>query len=429
MNTAEMKARLKKYQWPMYVVVILAYILSPFSRGAPAIMGPELIRDMNLDAAQFGLLGLSFFWTYALSNAPAGAVIDKIGPRRGLMISLLLTGIGSLAFSIAEAFWVVIVGRMLVSMATAGIFICGIKIMSSWFTVKQFPQLNGIFLGMGAVGSVLATGPLQFMMNSLGWRTSFAAIAAVCVVIAVLAFLIVRSKPADVGLPTPDELAGEAPPAKPAAEKTDWWTEMKPIITQKEFWFVTLFFLGVTSSGQVIASLWGGVLLSNVYGFDKMTVADIMTVMAVGMVLGSVVSGSACKKFGMPAVMLGGTIAFLSAWVYMVVNLRSLSVFELKTVYFLIGFCQMYAVVGAFAAIRQLVPAEKVGTAVGLSNACAWLFGAGLFNQIWGLIIGNISKGATPFPVAAFEVSMWVQAAALSCSVMCAIYLTRRVKG
>ena len=97
MDKSMMLEKLKKYQWTMYAIICIAYMLSPFCHQAPAVMGPELISDLKLDAAQFGLLGLTFFWAYAIANAPAGAIIDWVGSRIGLVLSLLVTAIGSFA--------------------------------------------------------------------------------------------------------------------------------------------------------------------------------------------------------------------------------------------------------------------------------------------------------------------------------------------
>ena len=426
MDKSMMLEKLKKYQWTMYAIICIAYMLSPFCRQAPAVMGPDLIRDLKLDAAQFGLLGLTFFWAYAIANAPAGAIIDRVGSRIGLVLSLLVTAIGSFIFSMAESLAMIVVGRMLVAVSLAGIFIAGVKIISSWFSAKQFATINGIYMGFGALGGLFATAPLQVLINQTGWRSSFVIITITCVVMAIISYLVVKSHPSDLGLPTPDELDEDTIlQIKKDSPQVHWWISTKQVLAQPRLWLIAVFALGTNATSQVIVALWGGVLLSNVYGLTKGEVAEILTYAALGAILGSIVVGWVSKKIGNAGVMLSGAVIFLLSWLYMLTNLRTLSIMELKIIYATIGFCGMYAVVGGFAVVRQLVPASQVGTAIGVCNTFAWIFGTGAFQQVWGLIINTVSKGQTPYPVEAFELAMWVQAATLVVSSFCAIYLIK----
>ncbi|HOV80252.1 MAG TPA: MFS transporter [Bacillota bacterium] len=424
-----MISKLKRYQWPLYAIVLLAYMLISFSRGAPAIMGPELIKDLSLNAAQWGLVGLTFFWAYALANAPSGGVIDAIGPRKSLLLCLLLIVLGCFVFSAGQTLGMVILGRVLVAVGSAGLMLAGIKLISSWFTVRQFPLYYGCYVGIGGFGSVLATAPLQFLMNSYGWRNSFVIIAVGTLVMTVIAFLIVRDRPADIGLPTPDELAGEeVPQAEQSESKVGYWVAARGLVVLPAFWLIAFFNFGTNSTGQVIGSLWGGVLLANVYGFDKAVVSSILTISAFGRVAGSVVAGAIARRIGTAGVMLSSAVIYIITWLYMLFNLRSLSVAELQAVYTVLGFCEMYAIVGIISTVRSLVPSALVGTGVGLINTLGWVFGAGVFNQVWGLIINSISKGQTPYPVRAFEMAMWVQACALIVTLVCGIILFRMLR-
>lgn len=422
MNKDALIRKLKQNQIPLYIIVVVAYMLIAFSRGAPAIMGPELIKDLQLTASQWGLVGLAFFWAYAIGNAPSGAVVDIVGPRKTLLACLLLLVIGCYVFSAAHSLTMVIVGRMIVAVGTAGLMIAGIKLISSWFTVKQFPLYYGGYLGFGGLGSFFATAPLQLLMNDFGWRTSFVIIAAGTLAMTVVAYFFVKDRPADIGLPTPDELAGEevAKEKEADAPTMGWMEATKKLLAMPRLWIIGLFFLGTNSTGQVIASMWGGILLANVYGFDKGTISGILTVSAFGLVAGSLVAGGICKRISSTGVMVATGVLFLVTWLYMLLNLRNLSVLELQVIYSIIGFVQMFAVVGGMSCVRELVSGEMVGTAIGGVNTFSWIFGAGVFNQIWGLIIDSVAKGRTPYPVEAFTTAMWVQTGILVITLVCA---------
>lgn len=414
--------KLRKYQIPIYIIVVIAYMLIAFSRGAPAIMGPTLIEDLHLTAAQWGLVGLVFFWAYAIANAPSGAIADILGPRKCVLFCLILIALGCFAFGAAESLGMILAGRLLIGMGTAGLMMAGIKLISSWFTVRQFSLYYGGYLGLGGLGSVFATAPLQLMMDQFGWRGAFLIIGGGTVALIVIAFLMIRNQPQDIGLPSPDEIAGEEVPNKEPEVQLSWGAAARQLIKRPAFWIIGFFFIGTNGTGQVIASMWGGVLLADVYGFSKAEVSSVLTVAAFGLIIGSLVAGWLCRRIGSTGVMLSTGIIYLATWMYMLINLRTLSIPQLQVIYSVIGFVQMFAVVGGMSCVRELVPGSMVGTAIGGVNTFSWIFGAGLFNQLWGVIIGSVSGGGQrPYPIQAFETAMWMQAGVLLLTLICAV--------
>lgn len=423
---------LNAYKWPILILVIIAYMMIAFSRGAPAIMGPGLMKELNIGAAEWGLVGLAFFWAYALVNAPAGAIMDKIGPRICVLASLLLIAAGCFFFSIAQGLGMIILGRVLVAVGSGALMMSGIKLISSWFTEKEFPFYYGLYVGIGGFGSVLATAPLNFLMNSFGWRMSFVYIAAGTALMMIVAYFVVKNQPADVGIPTPNEIKNEPVTLSannaPATEKVRWLDAFQALIKQPTIWLIVLFNIGTNSTGQVIGSMWGGVLLANVYSFDKGVIAAILTVSSFGRVFGSVIAGAIAKRIGTGGVLVSSGVLYLLTWMYMLINLQTLSVFQLQVIYTLLGFCEMYAIVGIISTVRTLSPVALVGTAVGIVNTCGWVLGGGVFNQLWGLILESAANGKGGYALSGFTTCMWVQAAALIVTFICGIILFKKLK-
>lgn len=421
-----MIGKLKTTRWPMYILVVIGYMMTPFHRMAPAIMGPDLMKELGLSAVDFGALGLTFMVAFALAQAPCGILLDRLGARRGVTLVLLLTAIGAFMFSTAQSLTMIIIARAVIAVALGGFLIGGAKIISQWFTTSQYPVMWAMFMGFGTMGGIGATSPLQFMMGKYGWRNSFAIIAAASVVIAIVTYLVMRDRPSDAGIPaTADELAGEVTPVSQAGPAKTGMAAIKQLISMPQMWLSALLVIGVTSSGQALTALWGGVFLADVYKLAKPVIGEILFASAVGAVLGCFIAGWLMKQIKITGVLITGTLGFLILWVYMLLNLRTLGVTELKVIMFLMGVVHMYVIACNFTLIKTLVPSELLGTGMGLVNMCAFIFGAGVFQQIWGIIIQKISKGAKPFPVEAFEAAMWLQVVFLIISVGCAFYFVK----
>lgn len=392
------------------ILAFLIYMLTNFHRPAVTVMGDQLIQDFGMTSVSFGFIGMIFMWTYALMQFPVGTLNDTWGPRKVLLICLVITSAGAMLFGASQSYLILVISRILVAVGISGFSASGAKLLAEWFDRKQFGKLWGSFMGWGVMGSVLATRPLVMLMDSVGWRVSFEIIGIISIVMLVLAYFVIDS---------PKELKTESLENKPASKpKTSGWDNLKTAVTRPETWLVVLFFIGVNSSGQVLCALWGGVFLQTVYGFSENLAANILMVAAICMIFGSLGSGFVKPQTGM----ISGSIVFLIIWLILTYGMGSLSLPAIYVVFGFIGFVQFWAVVAGFVFLRNVTPASIYGTVYGVANGAAWILGAGAFQQIWGFILQN---GVN---INNFQIAMKVQLVVLVLSCVAAVILANRSK-
>lgn len=58
------------------------YFLSYLYRTVNAVIAPDLIASLSLNAADLGLLTSMYFLTFAFFQLPLGMLLDRYGPRR-----------------------------------------------------------------------------------------------------------------------------------------------------------------------------------------------------------------------------------------------------------------------------------------------------------------------------------------------------------
>ena len=58
------------------------YFLSYFYRSVNAVIAPQLIREIELNATDLGLLTAAYFLAFAAFQIPLGLLLDRFGPRR-----------------------------------------------------------------------------------------------------------------------------------------------------------------------------------------------------------------------------------------------------------------------------------------------------------------------------------------------------------
>jgi sugar phosphate permease len=87
--------RVKRIQRSTLLLLILAGTLNYVDRATLSIGGPLIRKELDLSIADLGLLLSAFLWAYAFAQLPAGALIDRQGPRR-------LLGAGLAVWSFAQ---------------------------------------------------------------------------------------------------------------------------------------------------------------------------------------------------------------------------------------------------------------------------------------------------------------------------------------
>lgn len=102
-----------------------------------------------------------------------GMLVDRYGPRIMFSSILILGGLASMAFAMADNFQQLALLRFLSGFVGAG-FVVGIRMISEWFPARQTGIAQGVYGGWGNFGSAGAAGLLPIIAASVGgpdgWR-------------------------------------------------------------------------------------------------------------------------------------------------------------------------------------------------------------------------------------------------------------------
>lgn len=209
MHNLHQNRQYMRLRWAAFFIVGLAYVLSFFHRFAPAAISGELQAAFQTSGAELGGLAAMYFYVYTLMQVPTGILADTLGPRRVVTVGGAIAGVGSLLFGMADTLTAASVGRLLVGLGVSVIFISLLKLNSAWFHDRHFATMTGATILLGNVGSLLAAAPLAWALGYFSWRTLFAAVGVFSLLLAALAWWLVRDHPGKAGLPSLRELEGK----------------------------------------------------------------------------------------------------------------------------------------------------------------------------------------------------------------------------
>ncbi len=128
-----------------------------------------------------------------------GMLVDHFGPRKMYSAMLLLTAVLCFFFAMASSFEALALARFLLGFVGAG-FVIGIRMISEWYPAKQLGLAEGIYKGLGNVGSAVAaiTLPTLAVMfgGEDGWRYATAVTGLIALVYAAIYYVSVSDTPA-----------------------------------------------------------------------------------------------------------------------------------------------------------------------------------------------------------------------------------------
>lgn len=388
-----------------FAIISVGYLVVFFQRVAPAIVGPVLIENLGLAAADIGMMASMYFWAQAMGCLPAGLLSDRFGPRKIIALGLAFSAIGTVIFALADDLFLLALGRFCIGLGVSVVFVGAMKIFTDWFQPNQLATCSGVLLAVGNVGALMATAPLMFLISVAGWREAFIAIAAYTLVAAILAWAVLRNKPQDCDL---------APLSRDKGNSHIGMKEaLHAVFSSRNFYFVTIAATLYYGTLMNVGGLWSGPWLQDVYALGKSEASFIVMFFTLGMIVGCPLSGWLSDKIlrSRKKVLFLGSVMNATVYVPLFFAFTELSAGSLVILFFLFGVTGGFFV-SCFACVKETAENKYAATAIGALNM-GIAAGAGFFQYICGVVIGMHEKLNGTYSSSAYRQAFLICFAAL----------------
>lgn len=261
-----------------------------------SLFQPLIVSDLGISLAQYNISNAISTVVSVVGSLVIGHVADKVSGRVLGSLTVIATSAVLVGMSFVGELWQVYVlfavsgcfavasTRLLISLVTA-----------NWFTAKRGLAISIALSGSGFGGAILSP-IVSSLIVSVGWRSTFLVLAAVCIVAALpITAYSFRTKPSEIGLKSLGENPGD-PSVSTAGDKDEHtapevnvgWSRIKK---SPAFWLL------------VVAFLFMGLVSGAIY--DRFG-------LRFGNVLGSVACIVACVALCFPTTDLGPIVAAVS---------------------------------------------------------------------------------------------------------------------
>lgn len=269
--TASSEALSRRTVVAMFLSFALAYFFSALLRAVIATLAPAFSAELQLSAADLGLLAGAFFLGFASTQLPLGSALDRLGPKRVQLALLSTAVIGCGLFASAGSFATLISARVLIGMGVSACLMAPLTSFRRYLTPKAQMRATSWMLMTGSSGMVASTLPVQWILPVLGWRGLFW-LLAVCLVMSMVVLSAL----------TPSDVATGRTKAPRHTGTTGSYADVFRNRT-----FIRYLPMGLFHFGGMLAlqSLWIGPWLSRVGGDSPQMAAQGLFLLNIGMLL------------------------------------------------------------------------------------------------------------------------------------------------
>ena len=166
-------------RWVVLATLFFITIINYADRATISIAGPQITKDLGMNAVDMGYIFSAFGWAYVISQIPGGWLLDKFGSKKVYAFSIFLWSAftlmqGGVAFLTGGiAFITLFALRFAVGAAEAPSFPANSRIVAAWFPANERGTASAIFNSAQYAATVIFAPLMGWIVHSYGWHHVF----------------------------------------------------------------------------------------------------------------------------------------------------------------------------------------------------------------------------------------------------------------
>ncbi len=377
------------YKWIVVGALWVVCVLNYADRQVIFTVFPLLGNEFVISDSSLWVLSGSFMWMYALTGPFAGALCDRM-PRRTLILgSLLFWSLTVALTSWAQHFWQLVAGVALGGLGEAFYFPSAMSMIGDYHGAATRSRAMSIHQSGVYVGSIVGGTIAGVVGEHFGWRLGFRAFGVVGIIVSLCLWFLLRE-------PERGSSDGEAGQIGPVSSLLGG---LREVAGNRAAWLLVIVFMGANFVAMIF-TVWMptflfrkfhmSLSLSGLNGTAFLQIASVIGVVLGGAAADRLVKTKwegrkprmAVQAFGL---ICGVPFLLLSGWAPTVTLLLAAMVG--------FGFSKGVYDSNIWASLYDVIPIERRGAAVGVTNSLGWLGGAAAQLSI-GLASARFGMGA-----------------------------------
>lgn len=350
----------------MFPALLFPYFLSNFYRPFLAVVAADLSRDFGFDAAGLAGLQATFLIAFAVTQVPVALLLDRIGPRRILILSLSSAVAGGVLLGVALQPWHLTLAMALLGAGFSPVMMAGFYVIGRVYPPARFATMSSLLFGLGTLGDPASGAPLTLAAGAFGWRHTILGMACITLLSLMLIVIVLRDPP-----------RVEAPGGRLSA-----LAATRQIVALRPLWLIAPLAFVSYAVVAAVRGLWIAPYLAQVHHFEARAVGLAATAMGLALAIGGVLYAPANRFLRDAKVTVAaGTALAAAAWLTLGLFGGTSGSLALTLLFVVAGFGATFAILLAHA--RAFLPNHLLGQGVTMMNLL-FFGGAGIGQWLSG---------------------------------------------
>jgi ACS family hexuronate transporter-like MFS transporter len=177
MSSEELASRrrpIRHLRWWIGGLLFLSTVINYIDRQTLNALGPYLKQQYRWSNSDFATVLIAFRIAYTIMQSVGGRLLDWLGTRRGLALSVSFYSLVAMLTATARGIWGFRIFRFLLGAGEAANWPGATKAVSEWFPAKERGWAVALFDSGSSVGGAIAPFLIVFLLNHFGsWRPAF----------------------------------------------------------------------------------------------------------------------------------------------------------------------------------------------------------------------------------------------------------------
>ncbi|MGG1573454.1 MFS transporter [Fictibacillus sp. NRS-1165] len=300
------------FRWVVLTIIFGAYFVCYADRTNIGVVLPFIQKEFTLNNFQAGAIASFFFLGYAITQIPAGFALGKKGSRGIGALAILAFSLVTFLLGTVKSATSLVLLRLGLGIAEGPAPVTMTSTINQWFPAKEKATATGVYIASTQLAPIVVPIIASWIAVTQGWRSVFYWFAIPGIIMAVIWYAFVRTKPEDSPNVSEAEARyireSQAIQVNSGKEKSFGWldkfiryqkvaplTTFKSVFASWNIWGNTLTYFLMNSVIYGILT-WVPSYLVNAKGYSFMKMGFVASMPAVGGLLGAILGGFLSDK-------------------------------------------------------------------------------------------------------------------------------------
>src|SRR5271170_4103701 len=164
---------IQSLRWWIGGLLFASTVINYIDRQTLSLLAPYLKLEYHWTNSDYAAVAIAFRVAYTIGQTGFGRLMDRIGTRRGLTLTVIWYSLISMLTSLASGFYSFATFRFLLGAGESANWPAATKAVSEWFPKRERALATALFDSGSSIGAAVAPFIVLGIYFRWGWRPAF----------------------------------------------------------------------------------------------------------------------------------------------------------------------------------------------------------------------------------------------------------------